>query len=132
MFLTRAAELALQALPLLDARGPKGEGRHVRDLAEEMKAPAPFLGKVLQDLAKKGLLRGKRGRGGGFVLGRPASEIRLADVVLALEGRETLEDVFPRIQGPAGELLEKERRATLKKLVETSVAELARLHTPSP
>lgn len=125
MFLSRASELALQALPLLDPRGPKGAGRQVRDLAEEMKAPAPFLGKILQDLAKKGLLRGKRGRGGGFVLGRPASEIVLADVVLALEGKESLEDVFPRVVGPAGELLEKERRDALRKLTETSIQDLA-------
>ena len=41
--------------------------------------------KVVNELANAGLLTTVRGRGGGFRLGRPASEIRLGDVVRLTE-----------------------------------------------
>ena len=83
MLLSRAAEVALAALPYLDGRGPLAPGRGVKELAGTANLRAPFLAKVLQRLVERGVLRSKRGRTGGFVLGRPASEITVADVVLA-------------------------------------------------
>ncbi len=44
------------------------------------------LSKVLQALARAGLLEAKRGPNGGYVLAKPRSEIRLLDVYEALEG----------------------------------------------
>ena len=73
MFFSRAQEIALEALPLLDPRGPAGKGRGVKDLAAASGVPAPFLAKILGRLVDRGLLRSRRGRTGGFVLGRPAS-----------------------------------------------------------
>lgn len=116
MFLSRAQEVALAALPLLDRRGPAAKGRGVRELAAETKLPAPFLAKVLQRLVGRGLLRSKRGRSGGFVLGRPASEITLADVVLALEGKDDLEAAFPPMAGALEAVLGPARRRVLETL----------------
>jgi Rrf2 family protein len=124
VLLSRTAQLALAALPLLDPRGPSGPGRLTRDLASEAGLPAPFLAKVLERLAETGILRSRRGRGGGFVLGRPAEEITLADVVLALEGKETLESFYPPFAGPLGELFAKSREETLAILLKTTLAEL--------
>jgi Rrf2 family protein len=105
MLLSRAAEVALKALPHFDPRGPDGTGREIRALALACGEPAPFLGKVLQKLARAGVLRSKRGRTGGFVLGRPAVEITLADIVLAVEGADDLRKVFGLPEGPAESLL---------------------------
>ena len=71
-------------------------------IAQAAGVPAPFLSKVLGRLVDRGLLRSRRGRGGGFVLGRPASDITLADVALALERRDDLERAFPPVAGPLG------------------------------
>ena len=87
MLLSRAAEVALKALPHFDPRGPEAPGREIRILSLACGESAPFLGKVLQKLARAGLLRWKRGRTGGFVLGRPASEITLADIAFARTAR---------------------------------------------
>jgi Rrf2 family protein len=125
MFLSRAQEVALAALPLLDGRGPVAKGRGVKDLAAEAKVPAPFLAKVLQRLVDRGLLRSKRGRAGGFVLGRPASEITLADVVLALEGKDDLDAAFPPMMGPAENVLGPARRRVLEALNTTTLEMLA-------
>jgi Rrf2 family protein len=46
----------------------------------------------MQVLARKGLVRSFKGRGGGFVLGRPAARIAVADVVRAFQGEITLHD----------------------------------------
>ena len=124
MFLSRAQQVALAALPLLDGRGPTAKGRGVKELAAGAKVPAPFLAKVLQRLAGRGLLRSKRGRSGGFVLGRPASEITLADVVLALEGKDDLEAAFPPMAGPVENVLGPARRRVLEALRTSTLEEL--------
>jgi len=125
VFFTRAQEIALAALPLLDPRGPTAPGRGVKDLAAAAAVPAPFLSKVLGRLVDRGLLRSKRGRSGGFVLGRPAAEITLADIVLALDRRDGLERAFPPVAGPAGGLLAPARSDFLELLRATRLADLA-------
>jgi Rrf2 family protein len=125
MFFSRAQEIALAALPLLDPRGPAGKGRGVKDLAAASGVPAPFLAKILGRLVDRGLLRSKRGRTGGFVLGRPAVEITLADVALALEKKGDLEAAFPEPPGAAARLLAPVRRDFLERLRATTLADLA-------
>ena len=126
MLLSRAAEAALKALPHLDPRGADAPGREVRALAFACGEPAPFLGKVLQKLARAGLLRSRRGRTGGFVLGRPASEVTLADVVLAVEGADDLVKVLALPDGPAGTLLAPARDELASRLRGTTLARLRR------
>ena len=126
MFLSRAAEVALAALPHFDPRGPLAPGGGVKALAEKANVPAPFLAKVLQRLVERGVLRSKRGRTGGFVLGRPAAEITVADVVLALEGDEELESAFPPLSGPAGRIFEPVRSRFLDVMRKTTVADLGK------
>ena len=55
-------------------------------LARRAHAPAPALAKTLARLARMGLVVGRRGPGGGYTLGRPAGEIRLADIVGPMQG----------------------------------------------
>jgi Rrf2 family protein len=124
MFFSRAQEVALAALPLLDPRGPAAPGRGVKELAAAAGLPAPFLSKVLGRLVDRGLLRSKRGRAGGFVLGRPADEITLADVVLALQKKGDLDAAFPEPPGAVSRLLVGVRRDFLQRLRATRLADL--------
>lgn len=124
MFFTRAQEIALATLPLLDPRGPSGAGRGVTEIAEAAGVPAPFLSKVLGRLADRGLLRSRRGRRGGFVLGRPAAEITLADIALALDRRDGLERAFPPVAGPVGDVLAPAREVFLERLLGTRLSDL--------
>jgi len=125
VFFTRAQEIALAALPLLDPRGPQGKGRGVIAIAQAAGVPAPFLSKVLRRLVDRGLLRSRRGRGGGFVLGRPASDITLADVALALDRHDDLERAFPPVAGPVSAVLAPARRDFLERLQRTRLSDLA-------
>jgi Rrf2 family iron-sulfur cluster assembly transcriptional regulator len=47
-------------------------------------APA-YLAKILTALARRGLIRGARGPGGGFVLARPPAQVSLLDIVSCFE-----------------------------------------------
>ncbi|HSL58531.1 MAG TPA: Rrf2 family transcriptional regulator [Acidimicrobiales bacterium] len=58
----------------------------VRDIAERTGLPQPYLEQILLALKGAGLVRSKRGVGGGYVLARPPAEITLADVVSAVDG----------------------------------------------
>jgi Rrf2 family protein len=83
-----AATLAIHALALLaDADRPVQVAR----IAAPMRASAAHLGKVLQRLGKLGLVTSIRGPRGGFTLTHPASETRLLDVLIAVDGPITEE-----------------------------------------
>ena len=55
-------------------------------LAEEQGIPTKFLGTILTELHRGGLVGSQRGAQGGYYLARPASEITVADVIRVLEG----------------------------------------------
>lgn len=48
--------------------------------------PPKFLEHILSDLRRAGLIRSRRGAVGGYHLGRPASEITIADIIRAVDG----------------------------------------------
>ena len=53
----------------------------VRDIADRTGLPQPYLEQILLSVKGAGLVRSKRGVGGGYVLARPPAEITLADLV---------------------------------------------------
>lgn len=57
-----------------------------REIAEALSIPYHFLSKILQDLARKGVLVSTKGPGGGFRLVRPPEETSLYDVISVVEG----------------------------------------------
>jgi Rrf2 family iron-sulfur cluster assembly transcriptional regulator len=63
-----------------------GGPTQIKDIAEREVIPARFLEQIFQDLRRAGLVDAKRGPRGGYLLARPAEQIRLGDVVRALEG----------------------------------------------
>jgi Rrf2 family protein len=78
------ASRALLSLALheSDAAAPTS----VRDLAERTGLPQPYLEQILLALKGAGLVRSKRGVGGGYVLARPPSDITLGQIVSAVDG----------------------------------------------
>jgi Rrf2 family iron-sulfur cluster assembly transcriptional regulator len=77
------ASRALLSLALhADAVGPTS----VRDIAERTGLPQPYLEQILLALKGAGLVRSKRGVGGGYVLARPPEEILLSEILMAVDG----------------------------------------------
>lgn len=65
-----------------------GQGRpvQVRVIGPRQGIPTRYLEQIFQRLRKAGLVRGKRGPGGGYQLSRPPREVSLRHIVEALEG----------------------------------------------
>ena len=77
------ASRALLSLALhRDGRTPTS----VREIADRTDLPQPYLEQILLALKGAGLVRSKRGVGGGYTLARPPEEITLAEIVRAVDG----------------------------------------------
>jgi Rrf2 family protein len=59
----------------------------IRDIAKKTQIPKPYLAKIINQLAREGLVSAKRGYRGGIFLARPPAEISLLQVVEAIEGK---------------------------------------------
>ena len=92
MIYSRSAEYAIRSFVYL-ARVPNGKFAMARQIAQEEQIPAHFLAKILQELTRKGLLRSSKGPSGGFALRTPAAQIRLLDLVEALDGHTLAESL---------------------------------------
>jgi len=82
---SRECEYALQAVMYL-ALKPENESTSIKELAETLHIPFHFLGKILQRLVRKGLLRSLKGPTGGFRLALPPERITLLQVIEAIDG----------------------------------------------
>ena len=58
----------------------------LRTIAESEDLPEAYLEQLAASLRGAGLVKGKRGAGGGYVLARQPSEIRAGDIIRALDG----------------------------------------------
>lgn len=84
MYLSRPAEYGLRAMTYV-ARMEPGVRVRTRDLAKAADIPPAFLAKIMRRLTAAGYLDAKKGHHGGFLLARPATEIRFIDVLRAVD-----------------------------------------------
>lgn len=73
-------------------REDRSKPMSVRDIAERTVLPQPYLEQILLSLKGAGIVRSKRGVGGGYMLSREPEDIRLSDVVRAVDGPITAGD----------------------------------------
>lgn len=84
-----------------------------RDVAGRQRIPLRFLEQIFQELKRAGLVESKRGPRGGFRLARLPEEVRLGDVLRAVDGPVALAPVAPP-----------RRRGELQPRAETDVREI--------
>ena len=85
MIYSQACAYCLAALCRLHLHGG-GRPVRVAEICREPGLPAPFVSKIFQTLVRRGILKSTRGRGGGFMLAKPATDILIFDVVEAVDG----------------------------------------------
>ena len=83
MQLTRHTDFALRLL--IQLAGTEGARATVAQVAETQRVPRNHLTKITNDLAHHGFIVTRRGRGGGIALARPPAEIRIGEVIAAME-----------------------------------------------
>ena len=83
--LTRKSKYGLKAALVLAAE-PDRRPMLIAELAERQRIPKKFLEAILLELKRHGLLGSKKGKGGGYFLGRDPSQITLGQVIRILDG----------------------------------------------
>ena len=81
--LSQSVGYAATALGFVAAAG--GKPVLIKDIADTTSIPAPYLAKIINLLARKGLVNTQRGVGGGVTLARAAIQISLLDLCNALD-----------------------------------------------
>ena len=84
MLITRASEYAILSLILLSKTD---EPQDSETLSHELSIPKSFLAKILQALAKSGILNSFKGVNGGFVLALKPKDISMLDIISCVEGK---------------------------------------------
>ena len=84
MNITRQADYALRCIMFM-AKEP-ARVFMIKDIASRKLLPQSFLAKILQRLARKGIVKSLRGVKGGFVLTRTPAEITIYDIIEAIDG----------------------------------------------
>lgn len=83
MQLSQTAEYALRAAIWL-GQNP-GNAQTTQQIADACQMPASYLAKVLQPLARAGIVNAQRGLGGGYTLERDVESLTMLDVINAVE-----------------------------------------------
>jgi Rrf2 family nitric oxide-sensitive transcriptional repressor len=91
MQLTRFSDLGLRVLMYL-TQHERPETVTISEIATQFDVPVNHLTKVVHRLGQLGWVSTLRGRKGGLRLARPAVDIRVGEVVRAMEGHEALID----------------------------------------
>jgi Rrf2 family protein len=87
--LSNTSKYAIRAVIYLALNGKKDEKIGIKQISTDLGIPTPFLGKILQSLAKHKLLASTKGPHGGFSLGKNAYDISLMDVVEIIDGLDS-------------------------------------------
>jgi Rrf2 family protein len=83
--LSRKTKYAIKALIALAEHGQEGPVR-IADLAREQQIPPKFLEAILLELRNQGILRSRKGKGGGYLLAREPGAIYLGQIVRMFDG----------------------------------------------
>jgi Rrf2 family protein len=83
--LSKKADYALMAMKHLVTRSDGGASS-AREIAEQYDIPLELMAKVLQRLARRGLVVSLQGTRGGYRLARQPAQISVADIIEAIEG----------------------------------------------
>jgi Rrf2 family protein len=83
--LTRKSKYGLKALLLLAREHDRG-ALSAAEIAARERIPEKFLQGILLDLCRRGIVRSKRGAGGGYRLAREPAAINFGEVIRLLEG----------------------------------------------
>ena len=91
MLYSKTAKYAVLALAEVALCPPK-HPVSTKEIAASASVPYPLLAKIVGQLRRAGLVNAARGKHGGILLTRPANEITVQDVVIAMDGPDVLND----------------------------------------
>ena len=95
--LSNTSKYAIRAVIYLALNAGEEKKIGIKQISRDLSIPTPFLGKILQTLAKHKLLSSTKGPHGGFGLGRNAENIYLIDIVDIIDGQDIFSKCLIRL-----------------------------------
>lgn len=83
---SKTCEYAIRAVLFIAHKSSSGQKIGIRDVAAGIDSPELYLGKILQELKRKGIIGSAKGPNGGFFLTRDMLERPLIEIVSAVDG----------------------------------------------
>jgi Rrf2 family protein len=87
---SKACKYAIRSLIYLASRSGEPEKTGLREIAAEIDSPVAFTAKIMQILSKQNLVNSAKGPHGGFFIDTHAPEIKLIEVVKAIDGTQSI------------------------------------------
>ncbi len=89
--LSNTCKYAVRSVIYLALNDEEGKKIGIKQISNDLNIPTPFLGKILQSLAKQKMLLSNKGPHGGFSLAKDPHEITLLDIVSIVDGMDIFE-----------------------------------------
>lgn len=83
---SKACEYAIKATLQIAQQSQQGKRASLKDIAKAIDSPEAFTAKILQQLARQGLIQSIKGPNGGFDLNEEESSLKLSQIVKAIDG----------------------------------------------
>ena len=87
--LSKKVEYGLIAIKHI-ASGTRGNIFTAKEIADKYQIPFELLAKVMQKLSKQGYITSYQGVNGGYTLSRNPEEIKVSEIINAIEGKTTV------------------------------------------
>jgi len=88
--LSNSVKYAIKAVLFLSVNSRNKKITQVKDIAQSIKVPRPYIAKLLQELSRQKLISSKRGPRGGFYLSADNMNEPLINIVVAIDGEKRL------------------------------------------
>lgn len=83
---SKTCEYAIRAMIYIASQSKQDKRVGINEIALAINSPSPFIGKILQDLVRQGLVQSAKGPHGGFYINSKSMKQSLADIVKAVDG----------------------------------------------
>ena len=90
--LNSTCKTAIKAVIYLASAGDTGKKAGIREVAQQIHASEHTVGKILQQLARKGLINSVKGPAGGFSVSRVQINQPIIHIVEAIEGQQVFKE----------------------------------------
>jgi Rrf2 family protein len=92
--LSATCKYGIRAVLFIASKPEPKANTGLKEIAEKLNIPQPYLAKILQVLAKRKILHSTKGPHGGFYLLIPSSKLTLMDIIDAIDGRNFFDSCY--------------------------------------
>lgn len=90
--LSLTCKTAIKAVIYLSCKSAEGQKAGIKEIAEQINASEHTVGKILQTLAKRGLINSLKGPSGGFFINETQQMQPISDIVETIEGKQVFRE----------------------------------------